>query len=571
MQARTEQVEEESLWFGGPDRPLFGRLTSPSAGVARGGVLLSPPIGREGRLARRTLRRLALDLARTGYVVLRFDHFGTGDSSGTLDEEFESAWMEGIDQGVTFLRSLEISSVSAVGMRMGATILGAAASTFDLGLSSAVLWDPCESGRSFLREVEILSALGRDGTALDSSMPGRRSEYVFGADATQRISKITLTAPRQRSLAPRVLVVARDDRRVSRELRSSWETEHVEWIETSEQGPMLETELPLSLLPTSTISRIESWLNETPSALEPYRMVTPARSAMVMKSPNGLPVRETLVELGLRKLFAVVCEPSDESHGPLIVMVNGVNEDHVGPSRLWVELSRRWAGYGLRTVRFDFRGVGESPPMSNEPEESSSAVSRPYDLAGVIRALTPTDPSASVLIGQCSGAQQALTVGLELHSRGVCAINPQAGPGLVRTAERLATTEPELVRRSAQSFGRLVYRHPRIDKLFWQASRLMLPSAYSPKLRAALVGNNTELLVLVSSQDISPFPKVPVLRSIDERRLRSTEHCRVEIVPGMDHDFLNDLGRARAVAMLDEHVLEKFAGVAPERLVSERP
>ena len=157
-------------------------------------------------------------------------------------------------------------------------------------------------------------------------------------------------------------MIARDDRKVSKALRLSWESEDVEWIKTSEQGTMLDTELPQSLLPILTISRIESWLSEEPSARIPYRDIAIARDALVTKSPNGYPVRETFVEMGTRELFGVVCEPVGESRGPLIVMVNGINEDHVGPSRLWVELSRRWAGYGLRTVRFDFRGIGESPP-----------------------------------------------------------------------------------------------------------------------------------------------------------------------------------------------------------------
>ena len=511
------------------------------------------------------MRRMAVNLAVAGFVVLRFDHYGTGDSSGMLDDEFDDAWVEGIDQGVTFLRSLELSSISAVGMRMGATILGAAASAFNLGLLSVVLWDPCESGRTFLREGEILAALGGNGTALDSSMSGKRAEYIFGADAARRIGEINLTNPRPQPLASRVLVIARDDRKVSKALRLSWESEDVEWIKTSEQGTMLDTELPQSLLPILTISRIESWLSEEPSARIPYRDIAIARDALVTKSPNGYPVRETFVEMGTRELFGVVCEPVGESRGPLIVMVNGINEDHVGPSRLWVELSRRWAGYGLRTVRFDFRGIGESPPMSSERVANSSATARPYDLVGVIRALVPTDPSATVLIGLCSGSQQALSVGLELHSRGVCAINPQVGPGILRTAERLTTTEPETVRLFARRFGLLINRHSWIDKLLWQASRLLLPSAYNPKLRAALVANETELLVLVSAEDISPFPRVPILGSIDERRLRSSDHCRIEIVPGMDHNFLNDVGRARAVVVLDEHVLEKFAGVAPQQ------
>ena len=87
------------------------------------------------------------------------------------DTGFDQAWTEGVDQGVALLRSLGITSVSAVGMRMGATIVGTAASTFDLGLLSFAMWDPCESGRSYVRELVALGALGPDVIETGSDEP----------------------------------------------------------------------------------------------------------------------------------------------------------------------------------------------------------------------------------------------------------------------------------------------------------------------------------------------------------------------------------------------------------------
>ena len=42
--------------------------------------------------------------------------------------------MDGVAQAVSLLRSMEVTSVSAVGMRMGATIVGRAA-------GNIVIWD----------------------------------------------------------------------------------------------------------------------------------------------------------------------------------------------------------------------------------------------------------------------------------------------------------------------------------------------------------------------------------------------------------------------------------------------
>src|SRR5580693_3764001 len=193
MSAREDQFHEESLWFGSADRPLFGRLTTPLGELTNGGILLSPPIGRESRLARRALRTLAIELAVDGYVSLRFDHFGTGDSSGSIDDEgFDRAWLEGVTQGVALLRSLGIASVSAVGMRMGATIVASAASSGDLGLSSFALWHPCQSGRAYARELEALGALRRDAQAVGLGESMKMLEYPLSDEVARYIGGFTL-------------------------------------------------------------------------------------------------------------------------------------------------------------------------------------------------------------------------------------------------------------------------------------------------------------------------------------------------------------------------------------------
>ncbi|HVA71044.1 MAG TPA: alpha/beta hydrolase family protein [Acidimicrobiales bacterium] len=557
----TEEFREESIWFGTTDRPLFGRLALPGSKLSRGGVLLSPPIGREGRLARRALRGLAISLAMDGFASLRFDHFGTGDSSGSLDDdEFDHAWQEGVDQGVALLRSLEVPSVSAVGMRMGATILGTSAAAYDLRLSSLVLWDPCESGRAYLRELSALGAARRVDVASESSSPTMISEYVYSDVTAKRLSELSLTASSRLSLADRVLVVVRDDRVVSSKFRKRWENEHVEWIETSEQGPLLEAELPSSVHPSLTITQIRNWLSKPSSSPAPLRARADGRDTVTMKTPSGQSVRESFVKLGPLESFGIVSEPVSEARGPLIVMVNGIHEDHVGPSRIWVELSRHWAELGLRSLRFDFGGWGESPWRANALGRSVYSATRSDDIRVAIKTLNPTNPADSVLIGLCSGAQLVVEVALELKSRGICVINPAVGTGVRRIALRLDISDRALIRSFATRTKNFLKLHRWVSETMWQVTRLVVSTAYSPRARSTLVSNGSEILLLTSRDDISPFRRIPILRSIDHRRLVSSEHCRVEIVPDLDHHFLNAVGRARAVAILDQHVVEKFAG-----------
>jgi pimeloyl-ACP methyl ester carboxylesterase len=563
MAAHDVEVHEESLWFGTAERPLFGRLTSPTGKMARGGVLISPPIDREARLARRALRNLAGLLAIDGYVSLRFNHFATGDSSGSFeDEAFDRAWREGIDQGVTLLRLLGLTSVSAVGMRMGATIVGSAALEHDLRLASAVLWDPCESGRTFLRESSALGAMRRDVDTPGSGESARMLEYAYGDEAAKRLGEVNLLAPGDGSLAERVLIVHRDDRVISSKLRTRW-TGQVEWATTSEQGPLLETELPSSVLPLSTIAQIREWLTAPEPAPVPFKNPSPNHE-IVMKGSNAYGVRETLVELGPNKLFGVITEPVGDARGPLIVMANGINEDHVGPSRLWVDLSRRWAGFGLRCVRFDLREMGESAGVPTEPNPPVNDKTWSDDIRDAINAVDPSGPADSVVMGLCSGAQLALDVALDYGSVGLCVINPQVAAGILRSRDRLEKSDRQLIRTLVQHGRNFLGRHRWVSKMVWQFSRLVLRTATSPRVRSKLVRNGTETLMLASLQDFSTFPRMPIVGAIGRRRLVSSEHFRVEIVPGMDHDFLSDVGRARAVAILDRHVLVTFAGVSPQ-------
>jgi pimeloyl-ACP methyl ester carboxylesterase len=477
------------------------------------------------------------------------------------DDEIDSAWIEGVVQGIELLRSLGITSISAAGMRMGATIAAAAASSHDLGLASFVMWDPCESGRAYVRELGALGALRRNAHAVGLGEATKMLEYPVSDKAASQFGRFNLCEPSPGTLASRVLIVVRDDRTVSKEFRSCWGTERVEWATTSEQGPMMETELPASVQPASTIEQIRAWLTTPELSRSPFS-TPPLSTETVVAHGLQVPVRESVVELGSRKMFGIVSERLDGATGPLIVMVNGINEDHVGPSRLWVELSRRWAGQGLRCVRFDFSELGESPWLPGVSTRPVFDKTLRYDIGDAVRALNPEDPSDSVLVGLCSGAQVALEAALDLKARGLYAINPQIGAGAIRSANSLRNSDREPVRSFARRFDKIVEKHHWFDDVVQRISRLVLLSAFSPKVKSALVKNNSEMLLLLGPNDLSPFRELPIVGTLVGRRLIESDRIQVEVIPGLDHDFLSTVGRARTLALLDRYVIERLAGAA---------
>jgi len=128
----------------------------------------------------------------------------------------------------------------------------------------------------------------------------------------------------------------------------------------------------------------------------------------------------------------------------------------------------------------------------------------------------------------------------------------------VRSADDLRHSDRESIRSLARSVETLLKRHQWIGELINWISRLTLMSAYSPQVTSALTRNDSNMLLLLGPDDNSPYAGIPLIGSAARRRLTSSERIDVEIVPGLDHDFLSTVGRGRAVAILDGYVVENY-------------
>lgn len=557
-------VLEQARWFGPPEGRIFGWLTSPDAAVARGAVILAQPLGREARAARRAIRELGSELARKGFVTLRLDYPGTGDSSGTLDEiDVQHSWVNAIGEAAAYLGSFGLTDISAVGMRLGATIL-AAANASGLTLSSLVLWDPCESGRSFLREVGALESLRRSNfeTPVDGFVVS--SEWVFAPASVEQIRSLDLLKAAPSIGANRLLIITREDRAFPERIRRRLEDKPVEWEKTSEQGKMLDV-IPLeAVLATTTIDRISTWLDEGSSRPEPFLLSTTEANSVVYGRRDRDKVKETFVRLGRRGLFGIVSEPLGESRGPLVVLLNTANEEHIGPSRLWVELSREWSSDGVRCVRFDLTGVGDSPDFSIAPERLWYEEEWLEDLVDVVRELQPQDSSNIILVGLCSGAYLAAEGALEFGARGACLLNPPVGNDLVHAAATFRKARFGWLRSIVKLLRVLHLKDRWLGTGCWQLMRTLLPRRYSEDLIAKVAKRGTALLVLSTVDDLSPYPHIPLMRSIDRRRVAAPRNYHVEFTPGLDHSMHVAKGRDLAVVALNAFVRDFFVEGTPE-------
>jgi pimeloyl-ACP methyl ester carboxylesterase len=142
------------FFFGSADRQLFGAYHASRPSVPeRGAAVLCPPWGPEYIASHRVLRRLALMLSESGYHVLRFDYFGTGDSAGSREEGDLDSWYADASAAVDELRDMSgVSKVTVFGIRLGAHVAWRLALNRS-DVSAVVMWDPVIDGTEYVREL----------------------------------------------------------------------------------------------------------------------------------------------------------------------------------------------------------------------------------------------------------------------------------------------------------------------------------------------------------------------------------------------------------------------------------
>ena len=146
----------KAFFFGSSKRQLFGVYHPPRPAVARDeGVLLCYPGAQEYNAAHWAFRKLAGMLAREGFHTLRFDWFGTGDSAGRAEDGHPDVWAEDIETAANELRdSSAVTSISVIGMRLGAAIAALSTAKGRIDPRELILWEPVVSGTKYVSELE---------------------------------------------------------------------------------------------------------------------------------------------------------------------------------------------------------------------------------------------------------------------------------------------------------------------------------------------------------------------------------------------------------------------------------
>jgi hypothetical protein len=429
-------VKSVAQWLGPSDRPLFSWLDLPDENSVVGAAVLCPAMGLEAAYSARALRDLAHRLAASRWAVLRMDYAGTGDSSGTwTDPELVADWRHGIRDVVEYARSLKAPRLAVVGLRIGAT-LAASELAGAAGVDDLVLWDPCATGKAFLREQRALWAFRKERAVQwghlsegDSWGSGEaKDDGAFEAPGAmfspQTVSDLQTLAisPNDPRLASRELVLTREGRKLDRTLAERRALSHVEFSEIGGQEVLFDAE---AITPEPTLQRIVSWLNEPTgpvSRIEPATLPPVATLRM-----GGRPaVLERPLAIGPVGLFGILSEPevpADHSV-PTVIFLNTGRIGHQGPARFWVDLARSWSSDGVRCLRLDLNGLGDSPTRPDRTENIEFPADGLDDLRDVRHFVTTEFGPDIVLVGLCSGGYHAIEAALDEPVVTVCVINP---------------------------------------------------------------------------------------------------------------------------------------------------
>jgi len=580
MSAGEEGVTVEPVWFGPSERPLFGWLHRPADGRVRGGVVLCPPLGIEFQFSQYSYLLVAHGLAALGFLVVRFDYDGTGNSSGGQhDGSRVAAWTASVRHAVRLARLSGVEWIAGIGLRAGATLLASTAST-DGGFDALVLWDPCESGKAFLREQRALhrmanARVGGEPDALE--IPG----VTLSEEASTELAALQI--PWRETLPGRVLVFTDPARTYSRRLVQTLEGEGVQWQGYCQEAAIFDTGAVGYQAPSRVLEQITAWVSAAGnSASKELASAQEVRSrATVATSAGGEPIVEEFVRIGPAGLFGVMTsrggprvEDSVAPAPPVLLFLSSAANPQVGPARQWVELARLWATLGLRSIRFDFGGIADSPTPAGRAEHAIYASEVLDDIGEAARFASPGDPRNVILVGLCSGALAALSAAPRLRPRGVIAINPWLTyPGFLPSS---AAREHELAiagsRRlppppvaPAEPDGRGWARDrsslgDRLPPLLWTlVTKAGLGHSPDRFLRPLIRAKVPTLLICGAQESHAARIRTPQLA----RRLEEIPGARFETVPDLDHGLFSEADR-ETVRQLATRYLKAIVAATPQ-------
>lgn len=414
----------------------FRIVTQPAEGRFAGTVVWVHAFAEEMNKTRRMSALMARLFAGDGWRVVQKDLSGCGDSAGDFSEASWAAWLDDVESELD--RADGDRPIWLWCVRAGALLASAAlAGRPQVNL---LLWHPVISGAQHLQQFLRLhagarvlgSAKGASGSAPAQDLrEGRVVEvggYLLAPSLTQALERASFDLPAD--FAGRVVwfelwqddapSVSAGAARLAGQLRERGVAVHIEALAGSPFWQTLELEESDLLLQRSLFGLAPGAAARTASlgALCVERYVDDTGDPSPGERALGFRCADA-------QLWGVLARPSSSSHeiSTGVVIAVGGPQYRVGSHRQFVLLARRLAEHGYSSLRFDYRGMGDSEGASRTFEDVGP------DLHAAIDALRRACPTIRdvVVWGLCDAASAALMHAVS-HAAvsGVVAVNPWA-------------------------------------------------------------------------------------------------------------------------------------------------
>lgn len=259
-----------------------------------------------------------------------------------------------------------------------------------------------------------------------------------------------------------------------------------------------------------------------------------------------------------RSLVSIIARPAASKGGDrlAVVILNTGIIHRVGHHRMYVTLSRMLAGAGHTVVRFDFCGIGDSPPGKDRMPLLAACLEQ---IGDVIDSVARTHHIGRfVLVGLCSGADHAmLHASNDARVVGIVLMDPTLPPTLryylhyllqrlphARHWLSVATGRSGLMRTLAAHLSRRLRsedEHP--EELTLETLQF---SEHLAQCYRAVAQRNVKMLAVftrVSARHTYP-------RQILDAFPEPGASLRLEYFPESDHHFSQPQARARLLSVI---------------------
>jgi hypothetical protein len=317
-------------------------------------------------------------------------------------------------------------------------------------------------------------------------------------------------------------------------------------------------------VPLATLGRIVTWLDEQ----VPHDRVTIAPAlrdhAVVGRRGDGTEIVESVVHLGPRELFGIRTDGGSSHH--TVVLANSATTYHAGSARSWVDLARRLALQGMRSIRMDQRDLGDAFEVEEPPGPVYYSEESLQDLRDAAEATRAREGGDVVLVGLCSGSWASAIVAPQIKPAGVVLLNPWLWDRDVEPAGPVAFPQREIF--TARVARRLNDRHRlrafgarvlswlwllRPDFL-WRAAATVRIGNSTGDVVSRIVAQGSQVTLVLGSREGQIFRRG--LGYTQERNVVRSGRFHLIDRPALDHGMLHS--REREV-VLDQVVADIIA------------